>query len=266
VIRMTQWAEIRQLHLVYGMAKKEIARRFGLNVKTVRRAVLANRWPRKRPGLGGGECLEPLRAEVEALLRPEPRISAKRIGRVLESKLRGVSSTTVRSFVARIRRHVSPPECFVHRTHKPGATMEVDFGEGWASIDGQLKRVKFLVATLPASRVHFTKAYPIEHAECLLDGIQSTFEYFGGVPTRVVLDNTSLAVKKVLAGPDRIETQMFHAFRGAFPFHAGLCAPAKGNEKGSVEGGVKYVRDNSFMLRPEVKDFEELNQLILKEK
>jgi len=262
---MTQWAEIRHLHLVDGMAKKEIARRFRLNVKTVRRAILTDRWPRKRPGLGGGACLEPLRAEVEALLRAEPRISAKRIGRVLEGELKGVSSRTVRSFVARVRRQVSPSECFVHRTHKPGETMEVDFGEGWALISGIPKRVKFLVATLPASRVHFAKAYPVERTECLLDGIQSAFEYFGGVTTRVVLDNTSLAVKKVLAGPDRIETQMFHAFRGAFPFHADFCAPAKGNEKGSVEGGVKYVRDNSFMPRPEVKGFEELNQLILNE-
>ena len=36
---MSQWAEIRHLHLVEGMAKKEIARRLQLDVKTVRRAV-----------------------------------------------------------------------------------------------------------------------------------------------------------------------------------------------------------------------------------
>ena len=36
---MSQWAEIRHLHLVEGMAKKEIARRLQVDVKTVRRAV-----------------------------------------------------------------------------------------------------------------------------------------------------------------------------------------------------------------------------------
>ena len=39
VIRMSQWAEIRHMHLVEGVPKKEIARRLLLDVKTVRRAV-----------------------------------------------------------------------------------------------------------------------------------------------------------------------------------------------------------------------------------
>ena len=36
---MSQWAEVRHLHLVEGVPKKEIARRLRLDVKTVRRAV-----------------------------------------------------------------------------------------------------------------------------------------------------------------------------------------------------------------------------------
>ncbi len=36
---MSQWAEIRQMFFVDGIPKKEIARRFGLDVKTVRRAL-----------------------------------------------------------------------------------------------------------------------------------------------------------------------------------------------------------------------------------
>ena len=39
VIRMSQWAEVRHLHLVEGVPKKEIARRLKLDVKTVRRAI-----------------------------------------------------------------------------------------------------------------------------------------------------------------------------------------------------------------------------------
>ena len=43
-----------------------------------------------------------------------------------------------------------------------------------------------------------------------------------------MLDNTSLAVKQVLAGRDRRETEAFAAFRGAYPFRAEFCALAKG--------------------------------------
>ena len=118
------------------------------------------------------------------------------------------------------------------------------------------------MATLPASNVYFAKAYPLERLESLLDGIESAFTYFGGVVERVVLDNTSLAVKQVLAGRDRAETEAFAAFRGAYPFRAEYCAPAKGWEKGSVETGVKYVRNLVFRPRPNVESWAALNALI----
>ena len=41
----------------------------------------------------------------------------------------------------------------------------------------------------------------------------------------------------------------FAAFRGAYPFWAEFWAPAKGWGKGSVEGGVKYVRNLVFRPR-----------------
>jgi len=265
VIRVTQWAEIRQMHLRDGIPKKEIARRFDLNIKTVRAAIAHDTAPERRESPRRKRRLDTFRERIEELLRDEPRISAKRIGRLLEPELDGLTFRSVRSYVAELRRGVHPPECFVHRTHKPGKTMEADFGEAWAIVDGERRKIKYLVVTLPASRLHFAKAYPFERTECLLDGLLSAFKWFGGVPERVVLDNTSLAVKKVLSGPDRIETKMFEAFRGAFPFHADFCAPGKGNEKGSTEGGVKYVRNNAFIPCPEVKSFEDLNTLILKE-
>ena len=63
---MSQWAEIRHQHLVEGVAKKQIARRLQLDIKTVRRAVeqptppvLASS-PRVRsqaPGLAPGQKL-----------------------------------------------------------------------------------------------------------------------------------------------------------------------------------------------------------------
>ena len=118
-----------------------------------------------------------------------------------------------------------------------------NFGESWVDIAGVPCKVKYLVATLPYSNAYFAKPYPVERLESLLDGIESAFRYWGGIVERVVLDNTSLAVKDVLAGRDRVQTEAFEGFRGAYPFRAEFCAPAKGWEKGSVEGGVKYVRN-----------------------
>ena len=144
-------------------------------------------------------------------------------------------------------------------------TLEVDFGESWAEVAGVLRKVKYVVATLPYSNVYFAKAYPVERLESLLDGIQAAFAYMGGVTDRVVLDNTTIAVKQVLTGRDRVQTDAFQAFRGAYPFAAAFCAPAKGWEKDSVETGVTYVRNLVFRPRPTVASWAALNALIITE-
>ena len=261
---MSQWAELRQQHFVDGVPKKALARRFGLDIKTVRRALERER-PARRAPVVRSRLLDPHYEEIKALLRQDPKITAKRIGRLLEPTAGRIKPRTLRQYVARLRAELFAKEAFVHRTHRPGHTMEADFGESWAVIAGELRKVKFFATTLPCSNVYFARAYPVERLECLLDGLAESFAFFGGVTERVVFDNPKAVVKKVLRGRDRKVTKAFDGFRGQYPFAAEFCAPAKGNEKGSTETGVKYVRNNCFRPMPNVASFEELNALILQE-
>jgi transposase len=265
VIPVSQWAEIRRMGLVDGMPRREIARRLAVDVKTVRRALRQETAPLKRLSPARGRRLDEHREQIVELLQMEPRITAKRIGRLIGASAIPVGERTLRDFVAALRARVHAREAFVHRTHAPGETMEVDFGHSMARITGKLMRVVFLVATLPACNAYFAKAYLAERLECLLDGILAAFTWFGGLSRRVVLDNTSLAVKHVLRGRDRVEQEAFHGFRGALPLHVDFCAPRRGNEKGSVEGGVDYVRDNCFRPIPDVAALDELNSAIVRE-
>lgn len=265
VIRVSQWAEIRHMHVAGGVPKKEIARRLGVDVKTVRRALARDEAPLVRKSPARGKRLDGWRERIEELLREEPRISAKRIGRILEPETGRLNERTVRKYVAELRGRLFTKEAFVHRTAVPGKTMEVDFGESWAEIGGRRMKVKYLVVTLPASNVYFAKAYRVERLECLLDGMSEALAWFGGVPGRAVLDNTSLAVRKVLKGADRLETDRFHAFRGEWSLGADFCAPGKGWEKGSVERGVEYVRGLVFRPTPKCGSFDALNAWILEE-
>ncbi|MEM9798823.1 MAG: IS21 family transposase, partial [Planctomycetota bacterium] len=217
------------MHLVCGVPKKEVARRLGVDVKTVRRHV---RGPDEYPARQTpkrGRALDAHREEIEELIREDERISAKRIGRLLEERhgLR-LNERTIRRFVHDVRGTLRTPETFVHRTHVPGETMEIDFGESWVEIDGRRSKAFFFVATLPASNAYFTKAYLFQRIECLLDGITSAIEWFGGLPNRVVFDNDSTAVRKVLKGEERLETQMFHTYRSEWPLGADFCSPASG--------------------------------------
>ena len=254
------------MHLTEGVPKREVARRLGVDVKTVRRHVNGgDTYPARRTPKRG-RALDGHRAKVEKLLQDDAKLSAKRVGRLLETD-HGVkvSARTVRRYVNEIRGAVQKPEAFVHRTHPPGETMEIDFGESWALIAGQRTKVFFFVATLPASNVYFAKAYRLQRIESLLDGITSAIEWFGGLPTRVVFDNASLAVKKIGLGSKREETDMFLAYRTEWPLRADFCAPASGWEKGSAEKGVHYVRGLTLLPMPVVSTLDELNEMILRE-
>ena len=149
---MSQWAEIRHLHLVEKVPKKEIARRLKLNVKTVRDVVDRPTPPvRVSPARASG--LDPWREQIMQWLREDRRTTAKRIRRLLLPLAGPISPRTVRRYVAVLRAAVTSKskEAFVHRSVLPGTTMEVDFGESWADIAGAPCKVKYLVATLPYS-------------------------------------------------------------------------------------------------------------------
>jgi transposase len=104
VLRVSQWAGIRYMHLTEGVPKKEIARRLGVDVKTVRRAVSSDDPPGKRSSPKRGRRLDLYREEVTELLRAEPRLSAKRIGQLLRPRLDFCLPTrTLREFVAEVR-------------------------------------------------------------------------------------------------------------------------------------------------------------------
>mgnify|MGYP001949769240 CR=1 FL=1 len=206
------------------------------------------------------------RDRIESLLRKDPRISAKRIGRLLEQEEQVVvKPRTLRHYVHEVREELRSKEAFVHRTHEPGKTLEADFGETIAVVGGKRMRLKFLVATLPASNAYFAKAYPTERLECLLDGLNEAFRHFGGLTERVVLDNASAVVREVRLGTDRLETAGFAGYRGSLPIRVDFCAPAKGWEKGAVEGGVDYVRGNCFRPMAEAATLEDLNRTIIDE-
>jgi hypothetical protein len=89
------------------------------------------------------------------------------------------------------------------------------------------------------------------------------FRDFGGVFRLLRYDNLKSAVKKILRGHQREETERLIAFRSHWGFQTDFCNPARGNEKGGVEGEVGYFRRNHLVPVPRVKDLAELNALLL---
>jgi transposase len=256
---------MRHLHFVEGVGKRELARRFGRDVKTVRRvlaqerAVLVRRRPRR------GRLLDPLEAEIRAWLSEEPRITARRVAVLVRRRGVPIGDRAVAKYVKWLREELRPRESFVHRTARPGATLEIDFGETRAVVADRDRRVYVFVAVLPWCNAIFARAYPSKRLECWLDGIRSACEWLGGLPERLVADNDTVLVERVGVGRERVERAAFAGFRGELCVAADFCAPARGNEKGSVEGAVRYVKANCFRPLPEVSSLADLNARILAE-
>ncbi len=68
------------------------------------------------------------------------------------------------------------------------------------------------------------------------DGHVAAFGFFGGIPLSILYDNTTLAVAKIKKDGKRVRTETFTKLQSHYLFQDKFARPAKGNEKGKVEG------------------------------
>ena len=149
-------------------------------------------------------------------------------------------------------------EMFVPLVHPPGEA-QVDFGEALVVIAGVERKAHYLAMDLPHSDDCFVAAFPAETTEAFLEGHVQAFAYFNGVPTRILYDNTKIAVAKILGGEQRQRTRAFSELQSYYLFADKFGRPAKGNDKGKVEGLVGYARRNFMVPIPRASSWDELN-------
>ena len=143
-------------------------------------------------------------------------------------------------------------------THPPGDA-QADFGEARVVIAGVEQKAHDLVVDLPHSDDGFVQAFPAETTEAFCAGHNAAFDYFGGVPRRIVYDNTKLAVARILGDGTRPRTQVFSELQSHYLFDARFGRPGQGHDKGKVEGLVGYARRNFFVPVPRCASWDALN-------
>jgi transposase len=153
-------------------------------------------------------------------------------------------------------------EMFIPLTHAPGEA-QADFGEAQVIVAGDESKAHYFVIDLPHSDDCFVMAFPAETTEAFLEGHIRAFAYFGGVPTSILYDNTKLAVARILGDGERQKTRAFSELQSHYLFAEKFGRPAKGNDKGKVEGLVGYARRNFLVPVPRVASWEELNERLL---
>ena len=143
---------------------------------------------------------------------------------------------------------------------KPGEAAQVDFGHGPKIYDSRTKRIEqtyFFVMTLCFSRHQFAFLVTHQDIETWLLCHQKAFEFFGGVPVKIIIDNPKCGVKK--AGYYDVElNRSYEQFAKEWKFQISPCPPRDPQKKGRVESGVKYVK-RSFMPLRAFKDLNDAN-------
>ena len=160
--------------------------------------------------------------------------------------------TTVKDYMQEHRRQTR--EMFVPLSHPPDHA-QCDFSEALVVIGGVDRKAHCFVLDLPHSDGCFVKAYPAETTEAFQDGQVSAFAFLGGVPQRILYDNTRLAVAKTLGDGRRQRTRAFSELQSRYLFEDRFERPGKGNDKGKVEGMVGYMRRNFLVPVPSFESF-----------
>lgn len=264
--RRMKTVDIREMihHLRRYQSDRAVQRVTGVHRKTVKRY---RSWAAAQ-GLLEGSL--PSLAELEQLVRqtlpekpPPQNVSSVEPYRDLVSQLRkeGVeiaaicerlrergfhgSYSAVRRFVNNLE--TAAPEVFVRVECSPGEEVQVDFGYAGQLIDpdsGELRRAWAFVMTLSWSRHQYVEFVFDQKLPTWLLLHRHAFEWLGGVPERVVLDNLKAAVVKACFDNPLIQ-QAYRECAEHYGFLLAPCRPRTPRHKGKVEqGGVHYVKRN----------------------
>ena len=262
---MENWQDIRERRIGRGEDIKQISRETRFARNTVRKYTRSSSPPKRI----GAPTRTPLMAayerDVDELLKQEPKITSVRIGQLLRVKYPAftLGERAVRVYVARRRAQLQPREVFIRQVYAPGDQVQYDFKDVTARLNGVDVALHLFTARLSYSTAWFARCYHTEDRPALFDGILRASVEFGGVPRDAIFDNATTAVDKVHRGRRRSVNKHFAAFTGALGIHMEFAAPAKGNEKGGVEGTHGYIEDNFFRPLRDAASLEDINSDLL---
>lgn len=178
-------------------------------------------------------------------------------------------------FCERYRSFKKANQITMHKEHKAGESMEVDWAgksllykDPWAKKD---KKAYIFVSVLPASSYPFVRGYEDMTLKNWIDAHIRAFEFYGGTPKVLIPDNTKTAVLKA-DRYDPVHNQTYREMASHYSIAIIPARPGKPRDKGADEGMVKIVsqrilaalRNRQFFSIAEINTAlsEELEKLI----
>jgi transposase len=247
VISNTEEAEILRLSTAEGWTVGELSSHFERHHSVVERVIkekqeniLVEKTKLRYSMLNAYQFF------IEEMLDKYPKISASRIYQMLCS--RGYPGRSVELVRRRVRelRKAKIKEAFLRITTLPGEEAQVDWAMfGKVEVGKTIRPLVAFVMTLSYSRAMFVKFFFSMGMREFEQGFVDGFNYFGGVPKRILIDNLRCGVKSRVDSFVSYNDE-FLSLCKHFCFEPRAVGVRKGNEKGKVERSIRYLRSNFY--------------------
>ncbi len=172
------------------------------------------------------------------------------------------SYSSVRRFVRKIEPLV-PAACIRIET-APGEEAQVDFGYAGKLYDPVTERLRkgwVFVMTLCWSRHQYAEVVFDQKVDTWIALHTRAFEFFGGVPRKIVIDNLKAAIVKACFH-DPLVQRSYRELAEHYGFLISPCRVRKPEHKGKVESGVHYVKRNALVGK-EGRPLSDVNSFLL---
>ncbi|WP_298267417.1 IS21 family transposase [Geobacter sp.] len=269
LFRWQQGENISQLSRSLGQSRQTVreylrrAQHEGLtrDADDARRAEVVRTLLRKAPTVASParDELVPWLEQIRQWLA-EPDMTAKQVWRLLRRKGLKASYQSVNRFV---QEYVTPatPRTTMRLETPAGRQAQVDFGKVRVRLGDTLVWLWAFVMTLSYSRHRFVRFVPRQDLPSWLDCHVRAFEFFGGVPETILLDNLKAGVVR----PDLYDPTINRAYAELERHYGFVADPAKvrtPEHKGKVERSMPVVRQQLVAGRG-YADLTELNEAAL---
>ena len=201
--------------------------------------------------------LDPFQDLIDQLLEQDPLVKAPVVLQRLQSRGFDGKITIVRDYLQKVRGKIKHREPFIRFESPPGQQMQIDWGHfGQLSYGQDKRRLYALAVTESYSRLSYVEFTHSQSQDTLHQSLFNAFNYFGGTPREILVDNMLTAVIERQGSLIRFN-EAFLDFLRPFKIVPLACNVRSPNEKGKVENVIKYLRYNFWPLR----SFADLNDV-----
>lgn len=255
MINYQTYCKIQDFSQQQGLTAAQIAQALGLDPRTVGKWIKVTSFTARQSSSRSSK-LDPFKNQIVRWLESHAYSATQIFQRLKEIGYDGGYSIV--KDTVRIIRPVHHP-AFLTLSFEPGECAQVDWGEYKSvKVGSTRRRLSFFVMVLCDSRlmyVEFTVSQTMEH---FLACHQHAFQFFGGVPKKVMVDNLKAAVLRRQVGQAPVFNPRYQDLARHYGFKIVACNVRKGNEKGRVENGVGYVKKN-FLNGRDIPGFSAVN-------